>query len=154
MASESQFDLKRVVVVDDDPEMLKTLTRILRSHDLRPVPISDPETALAEVLEHPPGVLMVDLVMPSMSGLDLVTRLRTELGQACPPVVLVSSSCHDLAPMEQIMFDALYSKPFSVDALVRTVRRLARSHHERRVAASGVQSKRGFEPSDEDLGSI
>ncbi len=137
------FDLKRVVVLDDEPAMLRTHARVLQAHGFRPVLLRDPHEALDEVRARVPGVLVVDLMMPAMSGLELVARLRTELGRACPPAVLVSANLADLAPMERIMFDALYSKPYSVDAYVASIRSLALAHHERRRAQSDVHARAG-----------
>lgn len=152
MASE-EFDLKRVVVVDDDGPKLRTHVRVLDAHGFRPVPFDDPRDALEEILARVPGILVTDMWMPSMTGLELVTRLRTELGRVCPPIILVSTDLDRLAPMEQIMFDALFSNPYSVDAFMECVRGLARCHHERRKAASASLIKRGVRVPRDDEGS-
>ena len=140
---EDDFDPGRILVVEDEEPMLRTHERVLRAHGLRPVLVSDPVEAPAEVEARLPGVVVTDLVMPGMSGLELVTRLRTAHGRACPPVMLVSANVDQLSSMEQIMFDALFPKPYSVDRFVEWVRKLARQHYERRYLASEVRLKPG-----------
>lgn len=138
-----ELDPKRILVVDDEGPMLRTHGRVLEAHDLRPVLMADPGEALEEAKKRLPSVVIVDLVMPGMSGLEFVTRLRTHYGRACPPVMLVSANLIQLSPMEQIMFDALFPKPYSIDRYIEWVRKLARQHHERFHAASEVHLKRG-----------
>ncbi len=152
MFPEDEFDPKRILVVDDDGPMLRTHGRVLEAHGLRPVLMPDPGEALAEARQRPPAVIVIDLVMPGMSGLEYVTRLRTHYGRACPPVILVSANSAQLSPLEQLMFDAIFPKPYSVDRLVRWVKRLARQHWERRHAPSEVVRKHGLHLVEEDEG--
>lgn len=138
-----EFDPKRVLVVDDDGPMLRTHGRVLDAHRLRPVLMADPGEALEEAKRRTPAVVILELVMPGMSGLELVTRLRNHYHRACPPIILVSAHHHQLSPMEQLMFDAVFPKPYSVDRLAQCVRRFAREHYERRTAPSEVLRKGG-----------
>jgi len=121
--------------------MLRTHGRVLETHGFRPVMMADPAEALEEAKRRLPSVVVVDLVMPGMSGLELVTRLRTHYGRSCPPVILISANLAQLSPMEQIMFDAMFAKPYSVDRLVNWVRKLARYHHDKRMSPSNVHLK-------------
>ncbi len=152
MFSDDDFDPKRVLVVDDDAPMLRTHGRVLETNGLRPVLMADAGEALTEATQRAPAVIVIDLVMPGMSGLEYVTRLRTHYGRACPPVILVSANYTHLSPLEQLMFDAIFPKPYSVDSLVSWVKRLARQHWERRQAPSEVLRKRGLHLVDEEEG--
>lgn len=138
MESDDDFDPKRVLVVDDHGPMLRTHGRVLETFGMRPVLMADPGEALEEAKSHIPSVVVLDLVMPGMSGLELVTRLRMFYGRQCPPVVLISANASQLSPMEQLMFDAIFTKPYSVDRMVTWVKRLARQHYERRRTPSEV----------------
>lgn len=143
MSESDDFDPKRVLVVDDDGPMLRTHGRVLEAHGLRPVLMADPGEALEEAKQRPPAVVILDLVMPGMSGLEYVTRLRTHYQRECPPVILVSANHAHLSPMEQLLFDAIFPKPYSIDRLIQMVRRFAREHYEHRVAPSEVLTKHG-----------
>lgn len=138
VTDDAEFDPKRVLVVDDDEAMLRTNVRVLRAHGFRPIGITDPHEALEEVERALPCVVVVDLAMPEMSGLEFVTRLRARHGRECPPVVLVSANLVQLAPAEQIMFDVLFPKPYGVDGFIRWIAKLACSHVDRRKAPSHV----------------
>src|SRR5690606_8881278 len=104
------------------------------AHGFLPILMADPSEALVEAKERTPAVVVVDLVMPGMSGLELVTRLRTHYGRSCPPVLLVSANLTQLSPMEQILFDHLFPKPYSVNAFIGVVRSMVRAHVARRAS--------------------
>lgn len=150
MTPDDEFDPKRVLVVDDDAPMLRTHGRVLEAHGMRAILMADPSEALEEAKLRIPAVIVLDLVMPGMSGLEYVARLRTYYGRACPPVILVSANHVQLSPMEQLMFDAIFPKPYSVDRLVAWVKRLARQHWDRRQAPSAVVRKHGLRVVEED----
>lgn len=122
--------------------MLRTHGRVLEAFGLRPVLMADPDEALEEAKRRLPSVVVVDLVMPGMSGLEFVTRLRTHYGRSCPPVMLVSANLVQLSAVEKIMFDALFPKPYSIDCFIAWIRRLAHQHSERRKLPSELRLKR------------
>ncbi len=150
MDADHEFDPRRVLVVDDHGPMLRTHGRVLETFGMKPVLMADPGEALEEAKEHLPAVVVLDLVMPGMSGLELVTRLRMHYGRQCPPVVLISANASQLSPMEQLMFDAIFSKPYSVDRMVTWVKRLARQHWDRRRAPSEIVRRPGLTLVDEE----
>ena len=140
------IDWKRVLVVDDDGPMLRTHGRVLETFGVRPVLMPDPSEALSEAMERTPAMIVVDLVMPGMSGLEFVTRLRGHFGRECPPVLLVSANSCEMSAMERIMFDGIISKPYSVSRLGHEIRRLIGEHWNRVNAASQAHLKRGAVP--------
>jgi two-component system response regulator VicR len=133
-----EFDPRRILVVDDDPAMLRTHGRVLEAHGLTPVLIADPVEGVEEVRRLMPAVLVTELIMEGLSGLEMVCRVRGEFGLAAPPIILVSSAYNELSPMEELLFEVLLPKPYSVDTFVTHVRRQALSHYERRRAPSSV----------------
>jgi two-component system response regulator VicR len=135
---EGELDPKRILVVDDDGPMLRTHGRVLEAHGFRPVLMPDPAEGLAEALRETPAVIVIELVMAGMSGLELVSRLRLHYGVASPPVVLVSASHGELSRLEQLLFDVILPRPYAIETLIHHVRRLAREHADRRQAPSGV----------------
>jgi CheY-like chemotaxis protein len=67
----------RILVVDDDPDVIDFLTNALGELGYEPVPVSDIESALSYVQSGEPlDAVLSDLVMPGMSGPDLIARLR------------------------------------------------------------------------------
>jgi signal transduction histidine kinase len=67
---------RTILVVDDDPSALKIASLALREMGYRPVCRSDPEDALRTVFADPPGVVIVDLLMPGVDGFEFVNRFR------------------------------------------------------------------------------
>lgn len=152
MLVDDEFDPKRVLVVDDDGPMLRTHGRVLEAHGFRPVLMADPTEAVEEAMQRTPAVVILDLVMPGMSGLDFATKLRMHYARACPPLVLVSANHGQLSVIDQLLFDAVFPKPYSIDRLIQSVRSFARDHYDRRYAPSEVLPKHGTQVLREDEG--
>lgn len=86
-------DVERVVIVDDDAEMVRLLTAMVRS--LRPGcriwQALDGERALALIRAHRPGVVLLDLLMPGMDGQAVLRQLRADAELRDTPVVVVTA---------------------------------------------------------------
>jgi FixJ family two-component response regulator len=112
-----------VAVVDDDAAARRALGRILRAHDLRVASFASAEELLQAYDATLPSCLVLDVVLPGMSGPDLLERLRSAPG--CPPAVFVTGRIDAaqtlrLRGMEQV---PCLQKPFEPALLVTTVRR-------------------------------
>ncbi|HEU5320838.1 MAG TPA: response regulator, partial [Methylomirabilota bacterium] len=79
----------RVLIVDDEPDMVENCTRILRRAGYRCLGATDPERALAFVESERPDLLLTDLKMPGMDGVELMRRAR-ELDPALPVIVITA----------------------------------------------------------------
>jgi DNA-binding NtrC family response regulator len=71
-----QFLGVRTFVVDDDAIVASTLAAILRLHGLSVTFFTDPTEALASALVQPPELLVSDVVMPGLSGIDLALQIK------------------------------------------------------------------------------
>src|SRR6478672_11719129 len=80
----------RVLVVDDDPALAEMLGIVLRSEGFAPSFVADGERALAAFRETRPDVVLLDLMLPGMSGLDVCRAIRAESG--VPIVILTAKS--------------------------------------------------------------
>jgi DNA-binding NtrC family response regulator len=116
----------RVLVVDDEPDMIENCTRILRRAGYRVLGTSDPERAVALIESERPDVLLTDLKMPHFDGMELMRRAR-ELDAALPVVVITAFGTIESAvtAIKQGAFDYL-PKNFSVEQLTVTVERALR----------------------------
>ena len=76
-----------ILVVDDDPTFLTLVTALLERDGHEVIQARDGEGALAAVRERPPDVILLDIEMPGMSGLELLSRLRPRVRA---PVIVVS----------------------------------------------------------------
>jgi signal transduction histidine kinase/DNA-binding response OmpR family regulator len=91
-----QLGGKRVLVVDDDPEARTILGRVLKDENAEVVMASSGDEALTLIAQSPPDLVLLDLMMPGMSGFEMVARLRAQPQGARVPVMIVSAK--DLTP--------------------------------------------------------
>jgi DNA-binding NtrC family response regulator len=123
----------RVLVVDDEPGVQESL-RMLLKEDCEVATASTVDIALEEVAAKPPDLIVLDIVMPRRSGLELLTEL-TERGKL-PPVIVLSATKTVATAVEAMKLGAAdyVTKPFEAEALRLKVKRLLeRSELEREV---------------------
>jgi signal transduction histidine kinase/DNA-binding response OmpR family regulator len=82
---------KRVLVVDDDPEARAMLTKILKEEQAEVIGAASGDEGMALVAQAPPDLVLLDLMMPGMSGFEMVARLRAQPTSANIPVMIVSA---------------------------------------------------------------
>jgi two-component system, LuxR family, response regulator FixJ len=111
-----------VFVVDDDPAVRDALSMALRSEGYNVEVFSDAKTLLDVIRLRSPAAIVLDVMLPDQSGLDIVKQLKSEAYPA--PIVLISG--HGDIPMavEGIKLGAFdfIEKPFSMDALLTQVK--------------------------------
>jgi FixJ family two-component response regulator len=78
---------RTVFIVDNDPAVLKSLSRLLRSSQFNVVPFGSPQEFLERYDPHTPGCLVLDVAMPGLNGLELQEALRIK-GSAIPIIFL------------------------------------------------------------------
>ena len=81
-----------IFCVDDDPQFLRSLVRILRRRDYSVIGYDSPEKVLEAIPIHNPAMVFIDVLMPGMNGLDLASELREEYGDTLPIVLLSARS--------------------------------------------------------------
>lgn len=115
-----------VVVVDDDPSVRKSIQTLLKREGYR-VSVHDSADDLMQNLAfYPPTVLLTDMRMPSVSGVDLQTKLKA-LGYDLPMVFVSGESRQEeiIAAMKQGAIDFLL-KPFTAQAMLDALQRAMR----------------------------
>ena len=121
----------RVLVVDDDPSIREALDRALRLEGFGVSTRPDGEGALAAVDEAPPDVMVLDVMMPGISGVEVVRRLRGG-GQALPICVLSArDELADRVAGLRAGADDYLVKPFELEELVARLQALLRRRPDR-----------------------
>jgi DNA-binding response OmpR family regulator len=118
--------MTRVLVVEDDPGILRTVADNLRFEHYEVMTAMDGETALVLQQEQQADLIVLDLMLPRMSGLDVCRRLRAADDQVPVLVLTARSEEADRVHGLDLGADDYMVKPFSMPELMARVRALLR----------------------------
>jgi len=115
--------LRSVLVVDDEPQVVWVLQFSLEAEGYTTYAATNGAEALAEISEHRPGLVVLDIMMPTMDGWSVLEELLKIPPDRRPRVVIVSalSSLRDRAKAAELGADAYVPKPFNVDELLEVL---------------------------------
>jgi two-component system KDP operon response regulator KdpE len=118
--------MTRVLVVDDEPQLLRTIALNLTSRGFEVTTAGSATAALAQIRRVPPDLLLLDLGLPDLDGLEVIRELR-EFGPELPTIVLSarSASQDKIAALDLGAFDYV-TKPFDMNELVARLRAVLR----------------------------
>ncbi|MET0626087.1 MAG: response regulator transcription factor [Pyrinomonadaceae bacterium] len=127
----------RILVVDDEPQLARVLRTGLKTHGYDVRVAADGVSALETFGDWPPDLVVTDLAMPNMGGLELCRRLR-EISQL--PIIVLSVRGEEKTKVEALDAgaDDYVTKPFGMDELLARVR--AQLRRARDSAAAGAPS--------------
>lgn len=115
-----------VLVAEDDRQVREALERILQFEGYRVVAVNDGAAALGAIDEHDPDVLVLDLMMPLVDGLDVCRRLRAR-GDRRPVLMLTArDDVSDRVAGLDAGADDYLPKPFDLEELLARIRALLR----------------------------
>lgn len=114
------------LIVDDSPELRLVMTSFLNNLGLEVLTARDGETGLAMAREHRPDLVCLDLMLPTMSGLEVCERLKSQPETADVPVLMVSARPYpqDRAEARRAGADAYVTKPINRQEFANHVRTL------------------------------
>jgi adenylate cyclase len=117
-----------ILVVDDDPVIQKLLAVNFEMEGYRVVTGGDGEEALAQVVAERPDVVLLDVMMPKLDGIEVVRRIKADPDTAAIPVLLLSAKAQskDIAAGLEAGADGYITKPFDPLDLLERVAALLR----------------------------
>ena len=112
----------RILVVDDDPDILEATTLFWRSEGYQVVTATDGQEALTKLAAEPwPALILLDLMMPVMNGLEFLTQLR-QLPRGAEMPVMVLSAAHDGQRQAATLgVEDYLTKPYDLDLLIERI---------------------------------
>jgi two-component system response regulator CpxR len=115
----------RVLVVDDDRELCQMLAEYLAAEQFEVRSVHDGAAALGEVRAHPYGIVILDVMLPSLSGFDVLRELDAA---TAPPVLMLTARGEDIDRIVglELGADDYLAKPFNPRELVARVRAILR----------------------------
>ena len=133
-----------ILVVEDDRPVQNLMITTLKAHDYRYLTAMSGETAILEASSHIPDIILLDLGLPDMDGIEVIKRIRT---WSNVPIIIISARSEDSDKVEALDAgaDDYLTKPFSVEELLArlrvTERRLVANQTEQLPSAVFVNGK-------------
>jgi DNA-binding response OmpR family regulator len=118
-------DIKKIVLAEDNSTLSLLLKFRLEKEGYKLLTAEDGKKAIEQIEEHKPDLILTDIMMPFISGLEVISHVRNKLNMQTPIIVFSS------AGQEEIVLKAFnlgandfMSKPFSPNELVIRIKRL------------------------------
>src|SRR5512138_3409438 len=128
-----------ILVIDDEPQILRAIRTILTEKQFRVTTANRGEDGLALAATNEPDLIILDLGLPDMDGVEVCSRLR-EWTQTPIVILSVRDSERDKVAALDMGADDYLTKPFGIEELLARVR-VSLRHAASRKGAQGVQSK-------------
>ena len=130
--------MTRILVVEDDRDIGDLVTRYLEKADYVVELLSSGREALRALTERPPDLLILDLMLPQVDGLEICRAVRASEHTAAIPIIMLTARAEESERIVglELGADDYIAKPFSPSELVARVRALLRRAHRQPSAAS------------------
>ena len=112
---------KNIVVVDDEPDQVDLTVMVLEAAGHTAHGTTDSKAALALVVDHVADLLVVDFMMPNMSGGAVGKALRAHPSASGTKIVMMSGTPEEIVRADFDQFEVFLQKPVHADRLLRTV---------------------------------
>jgi len=115
---------KHILIVDDEFTSAEVLAVVLRDDGFRVTVASNGRQALDRLEEASPDLIVTDLMMPVMNGVEMARAVRARPRFARVPILLISSVAESALGGQPAAHDGFLRKPFGLDALIDAIRAL------------------------------
>jgi DNA-binding response OmpR family regulator len=141
-------DARTVLLVDDEPLIRETVAEALEADGLRVITAADGQEALQRVRDDAPDLVLLDLMLPGLSGMEVCRILRRE---SSVPIIMLTARDSELDKVVglELGADDYVTKPFSLRELQARVRAQLRRH----AGGQGAQEPAG-QPAGVRLGAV
>jgi DNA-binding response OmpR family regulator len=117
---------KKILVVDDDPNVLVLISELLARDNYEVIQASDGLTALAQIRQMPPELAVLDVMMPGLDGFELCRRIKNDPLTTGIKVIMVTAktSGKDIETGLSAGADHYLTKPFKIAELSQKIKDL------------------------------
>ena len=118
--------MKTILIVEDNEKNMKLARDILRAKGYAVLEAVNGLDGVALALQHKPDLVLMDIQLPDINGIEAFTRIRANADTAAVPVVAFTASVTvgDRSRISDAGFDAFLGKPINLKEFVETVRRM------------------------------
>ena len=116
--------MKKILIVDDEPHILKMLESRLKSMGYEVSCASDGNEAIAKVKKDPPDLIIMDVIMPSLNGFEACNRLKNDTDYKHIPIILLTAKATESDRFwgTESGADAYVTKPYHAEELLEKVK--------------------------------
>ncbi|HYU77686.1 MAG TPA: response regulator transcription factor [Vicinamibacterales bacterium] len=120
--------MPRILVAEDDPDIASLLAHYLRKAGFDADVVSSGRDVLPRIRTAPPDVLLLDLMLPGLDGLEVCRAVRSDENAAATPIIMVTAKAEESDRIVglELGADDYITKPFSPNEVVARVRALLR----------------------------
>lgn len=111
-----------VLLIEDEPNIAEAIRFLLSRDGLRVSHAAEGAAALVLLRQDPPDLVILDHMLPGMSGLEVLTALRADQSSRDLPVMMLTARGRDREMAEQAGADRFMTKPFSNSDILSEVR--------------------------------
>jgi DNA-binding response OmpR family regulator len=111
-----------VLLIEDEPNIAEAIRFLLSRDGMRVSHVIDGATALTLMRQDPPDLVILDHMLPGMSGLEVLTALRADLASRDLPVMMLTARGRDRDMAERAGADRFMTKPFANAEILAEVR--------------------------------
>ncbi len=126
----------RILIVDDEPELVELVQMRLEAHGYEVLTASDGSEGLARARAAKPDLLVLDLMLPKLNGYEVCTMLKHDTRYRAIPIVIFTAKAQatDEQAARDCGADAYLRKPFRPEEMLATIQTLlAAAHHPKEV---------------------
>jgi DNA-binding response OmpR family regulator len=133
--------MTRILVVEDDPDIGELVVRFLAKAGFSVELLASGREALMALAERPPDLLVLDLMLPNVDGLEICRVVRSSEKTSATPIIMLTARAEESERIVglEIGADDYIAKPFSPNELVARVRALLRRAHRQPSAGASVR---------------
>ena len=105
-----------ILIVEDDTSVRNLITTTLKAHDYRYLTAPNGQTAILEASSHNPDIVLLDLGLPDIDGVEVIEKIRTWSNM---PIIVISARSEDTDKIDALDAgaDDYLTKPFSVEEI-------------------------------------
>ena len=112
---------KTILIIDDEPDLVKLLEARLKKKEYEVLVAYDGESGLKLANDSSPNLIILDINMPKMNGLEFYNKMCNEQGHSKVPIVVLTARGELKDLFHEIKAEAFISKPFEIDQLLKEV---------------------------------
>jgi two-component system, OmpR family, response regulator VicR len=143
MTEQSAGDRKKICIIEDEPAMIELVSLILKNRGFEVVGAVGGQEGLELISKTKPDLVLLDLMMPDMSGWDVYQHMKADDGMKGIPVIVVTAKAQSIDKVLGLHIAKVQdyiTKPFSPNELVESVKKVLAQHTDAPASASNTSS--------------